>query len=371
MKIIQTFPLISTLLGCFITFFILGTKNALGKNARAKYSLASIVFIYTLQSIISLFHAKGYELPFWINSLNFASFHFIGILFYYFSVSIIKKNINFKPYLIFLVLFAVFKVIFFKVMVDKINSLELLEELFKQYPTPIIQFAIGTYLVSCAINIYFICKAFKTFKHTPLLVSLDKKKEMFYKWIKLLFATNVLVILILMIEAILVLFNIGTLHILFIVEPIIYTGYFFVFVYSLMQFPIFAFTGDYNDLSEKEKYQNSSLNNSEELFDRINSLVATEQLFLSSDLKINAISEKLQTSVPHISQAINENRNISFSDYINSYRIEAAKQRLLVDKPDTIFAIAIDVGFNNKATFYHAFKKLTNTTPTAFRKENI
>ena len=33
-----------------------------------------------------------------------------------------------------------------------------------------------------------------------------------------------------------------------------------------------------------------------------------------------------------------------------------------------IEAIALESGFNNKVTFYKAFTKFTNTTPSAFRK---
>ncbi|WP_093671262.1 helix-turn-helix domain-containing protein [Tenacibaculum sp. MAR_2009_124] len=138
-----------------------------------------------------------------------------------------------------------------------------------------------------------------------------------------------------------------------------------------MYFPVFAFLSNYSDESHKEKYIHSNLNNSEELYKKIDELVTSEKLYLSQKLKLNTISERLNCPLPYISQAINENKKISFTDYINTYRIEEAKKKLLVDKPDTIFAIAIDVGFNSKTAFYNAFKKLTNSTPTQFRKENV
>ncbi len=34
-----------------------------------------------------------------------------------------------------------------------------------------------------------------------------------------------------------------------------------------------------------------------------------------------------------------------------------------------IEAIALESGFNNKVTFYKAFSKFTNQTPSAFRKQ--
>lgn len=140
-----------------------------------------------------------------------------------------------------------------------------------------------------------------------------------------------------------------------------------------MYFPVFAYSGKYEDLPSlyevnKEKYQGSTLADSHALFKEIDSLVQSEKLYLDSELKMDKVSKKLSRPIPYISQAINENTQNSFPDYINSFRIEEAKEKLLIDNPDTIFSIAIDIGFNNKTTFYNAFKKYTNMTPTQYKK---
>lgn len=368
MNIIKAFPVISILLGSFLTFFILFTKNNFSKNTLAKYSLATVMFLYTLLSVGTYIDSVEYDVPLFLNSISFVSFVFIGISFYYFCTAVFNKKIQLVSTL-FIILYGIFKTCFFYYLVDQVGTeRNEIEKLFIPPYVAIIEYAIYDYIVSCIINLYFIYRAYKIFSTTSLIIHQDKKQDIYFKWINLLFYINFAVILALLIQIVLVLFGIGTLDIIFTIEPIVYTLYFFVFVYSLMYFPVFAFTGDYNDLPKEEKYKNSSLNDSAKLFNKIHILVTEEQLFLSSELKINTLSERLDTSVPHISQAINENKQMSFSDYINSFRIEEAKKRLLVKKPDTIFAIAIDVGFNNKSTFYHAFKKLTNTTPTEFRK---
>ena len=79
-------------------------------------------------------------------------------------------------------------------------------------------------------------------------------------------------------------------------------------------------------------------------------------------------------SVPqhHLSQILNEKLNQNFFDFVNNYRIQEAKKLLV--SPDggllTILAIAEEVGFNSKSAFNNAFKKVTNTTPSEFRKNN-
>jgi AraC-like DNA-binding protein len=62
--------------------------------------------------------------------------------------------------------------------------------------------------------------------------------------------------------------------------------------------------------------------------------------------------------------------NKHFFDFINEYRINDAK-KLLKDptkKEITVLEILYQVGFNSKSSFYTAFKKATNQTPTAYRK---
>jgi AraC-like DNA-binding protein len=71
---------------------------------------------------------------------------------------------------------------------------------------------------------------------------------------------------------------------------------------------------------------------------------------------------------PHqLSHFINNYLNMSFSDLINSYRVEEAKKEILSKPEATILAIAYESGFNSKASFNRAFKKFTGLTPSEFR----
>jgi AraC-like DNA-binding protein len=40
-------------------------------------------------------------------------------------------------------------------------------------------------------------------------------------------------------------------------------------------------------------------------------------------------------------------------------------------KSETILTLALDVGFNSKATFNAVFKKYTGLTPQQFRRQNL
>jgi AraC-like DNA-binding protein len=75
---------------------------------------------------------------------------------------------------------------------------------------------------------------------------------------------------------------------------------------------------------------------------------------------------------PHLlSQILNEKLNRNFSDFVNYYRIEEAKQILSSPRGDRlkVIAVAFEVGFNTKVAFYNAFKKYTKMTPSQYREE--
>jgi AraC-like DNA-binding protein len=67
-------------------------------------------------------------------------------------------------------------------------------------------------------------------------------------------------------------------------------------------------------------------------------------------------------------QVINEKTKFNFNDYINTYRIEVAKELLISPENNklTIDTIAEKAGFNSKSPFYIAFKKHSGMTPKSF-----
>ncbi|SEC47207.1 hypothetical protein SAMN04489761_3088 [Tenacibaculum sp. MAR_2009_124] len=77
----EVFSRISFFLGVFITLFIFLTKNNLGKNKCARYSLGAVTFIYTLLSLDTFTTANKYQLPLVVWFSSYLLFPFIGFLF--------------------------------------------------------------------------------------------------------------------------------------------------------------------------------------------------------------------------------------------------------------------------------------------------
>jgi len=123
------------------------------------------------------------------------------------------------------------------------------------------------------------------------------------------------------------------------------------------------------------KYEKSTLTpaRAETYLNKLLQLMETEKLFTNSDLKLQDLAHKLNLSPHHLSQIINERRGQNFFDFLNQYRIAEARKYLTDSEKQqyTILSIALEVGFNNKASFNTAFKKYTGMTPSQFRDAEV
>lgn len=93
-----------------------------------------------------------------------------------------------------------------------------------------------------------------------------------------------------------------------------------------------------------------------------------ERLFLDPELTVDRLGKHLSLPPKRLSAVLNQHLGRSFNDFINQYRVEEVRQRLLA--PDarqfTILGIAYDCGFNSQATFQRAFRKVTGQSPTEY-----
>ena len=121
------------------------------------------------------------------------------------------------------------------------------------------------------------------------------------------------------------------------------------------------------------KYEKSKLTpeRSQKYLRKLLDFMATEKRYLDGDLTIQKLADELGIPAHYLSQTINEQLRQSFSEFLNSYRIEEAKRRLRdpAFKHLSILGIAEDVGFNSKSSFNAVFKKHTNLTPSEFRNQ--
>lgn len=93
-----------------------------------------------------------------------------------------------------------------------------------------------------------------------------------------------------------------------------------------------------------------------------------EKPYLNGKLSLSEVAQRMNISVNHLSQVINEQIGMTFFDYVNSFRVDEVKT--ILSKPDsknfTLLGIAYDSGFNSKSSFNSIFKKFTGLTPSQY-----
>jgi len=102
---------------------------------------------------------------------------------------------------------------------------------------------------------------------------------------------------------------------------------------------------------------------------KIAAAMEEQKLYLTPGLKISDVALAVGSNRTYVSNAVNDVAKMSFSDYINSRRVEYAKQKMLETEDDyALSTIATDSGFASFPSFYRAFIKFTGTSPSTWMK---
>lgn len=122
------------------------------------------------------------------------------------------------------------------------------------------------------------------------------------------------------------------------------------------------------------KRSNPLANTSDEELDKLkvklNQILGQEKRYLEEDLTLATLAQQLDTTDKKLSTLLNQYMNTTFYDLINSYRIEAVKEKMSLTAFDglTLLGIAYESGFKSKTSFNRIFKKETGKSPSEFKK---
>lgn len=125
---------------------------------------------------------------------------------------------------------------------------------------------------------------------------------------------------------------------------------------------------------DKELWQNKSPSADKDFSRTATALqksMQEDRLFLDPELSIGKLASHTGISSREISTALNQHFEKNFYTFVNEYRVEEVKQNLRDPNLQhlTILSIALDAGFNSKATFNRIFRSYTGSSPRTFRAE--
>ena len=149
---------------------------------------------------------------------------------------------------------------------------------------------------------------------------------------------------------------------------------------GLLAFPIFFLS--YKEMNAEhafgikpKKYKSTPLSKQKasEYLTKIQHALIEEKRFLQPQLTLQILAQEIDIPSKYISQIINQEKGLSFSNFLTELRIEEAKKQLINPENNhlTIAGIAEEVGFASTSRFNHVFKKVTGETPSAYRKKNL
>ena len=367
MKLISITTIICiTLFGLFGLFAIF-TKQG---NRKANKLLGFFFLLWAFDFLDGLLLLEG----FYLEHPNFAlwneSFVFLyGPLLYFYTLHIASKKPPFKwRFLLHLIPFIISLtavIIFFHTLSkgDKIEVLSSIIEL--KQPSEI-------YLFTSVIYLHFFSYIYLSKKHIrKTVINLNN----FYShhnlaWLNILL-NSFLVILTISVFTNVLLFNQSKLY--FEIGLPLLTIVMALFVASVILNALNRPFISINDASTV-KYSGLRLdpNEKEVILKKIINALKKDRLYLNPELNLKDLSEAIDSNSRKVSQVINDTLDKSFFDLINTYRIEAAKERLKKNKDSklTVLEVMYEVGFNSKSSFNTQFKNRTGLTPSEYMKLN-
>ncbi len=123
-------------------------------------------------------------------------------------------------------------------------------------------------------------------------------------------------------------------------------------------------------ISPKKKYASSPLNENQSqlLAKQIQDFVEEKNIFLQENLRLPQLAAELNLSPQQLSQAVNQAFGLSFSEWINRYRVAHACE--LLSQGLSAKEAGYQSGFRSISTFYDVFKREMGLTPAAFGSTN-
>ncbi len=272
-----------------------------------------------------------------------------------------KEKLLYLPFLIFLLVTIYFKTLKIfgrldetnnELYLDLLNALEVVSCIF-----------LFTVLIVSVYKIIRLQKKLKVFKLSVIKPRLD--------WLLVILSLLILIAVVYGYQIYVMLTSTGAnFYALWILETFL--------VYFLGHIGIYKF-GIHEERKKIRKYAEQNLSYSitekqkNEHITALENILIDEKRFLDNNINLDSIASELNLSKGHLSRVINSELNTSFSDYVNSLRVEEAKSYLLNSEFSnyTLVAIGLEAGFNSKSTFNSAFKKVTGNTPSEFKKFQI
>lgn len=328
-------------------------------------AIAELTFFLSSQNLFHDFH--------WVYEFACATHVMHGTMFYFYILSLVHTNFSFtRKHLIHFVPFAIY--MGYKVATKSLGLVDCLEEGGCSHSDNI--YAVISVYMKFFIILAYVSLGYFTILKFQKSKSVAKANPYRLKWIGSI-GNGVMTLL----AVVFLIKLLGAFNVHFVIDQVMLINIIvsvfvisFVYIYSKYSY-IFAHPINNNITIPTSGNANSGRNlvgenTYDEEFQKICNFIETKEVYKDGDLTLRKLSDMIDMPEHIISQAINRRANRSYSDFVNSYRINYFIQ--LIDqkahKDKTLLYLAFDCGFNSKSSFNRVFKQFHEITPTEYIK---
>lgn len=103
---------------------------------------------------------------------------------------------------------------------------------------------------------------------------------------------------------------------------------------------------------------------------QLRTIIEQEKIYLKAGLKLEEVAMTLGTNRTYVARMMMELYQHTFTEQMNIFRLESAKQDLLRRRNASIEEIALSNGFNSSNTFNKVFNQHFKCSPATWRNEH-
>lgn len=354
-----------------LIFAALLTRRGFRKKKRADFWLAVLLILLCL-SLVTPFigFANVYDLNQWLTYFPFTFSYTYGVCIYFYVLSLTDSRRKFKPkdLLLFVpaILYLIFRFTLFA------QNLEFKDWFNEKYYIPIVNpFVFVTELVWNVVFLWFAIKHYRKYR-AWLDENFSDTEKIKFDWLRnfLYVFTFVLVAGAIFDFTDSFVFHLSYIQYFYFELILAFLTYYLAIAGYLRSETIAL---EFNEVKSVEiEDARKTLLSEEDLENfkiKLQNLMENEKPYLNPQITLNDLAKNLGVNSAVLSYAINSGFGRNFNDFINEFRINEVKAKLQKGeaKSLTLLGIALDSGFNSKATFNRAFKKITGTSPKEFQ----
>ena len=104
------------------------------------------------------------------------------------------------------------------------------------------------------------------------------------------------------------------------------------------------------------------------IFEQLTQLMLDQQIYLTPNATLDQVAVQMKTNRTYLSQAVNRCTGGNFRTFLNNFRVKEAVRLMSSSQSQNLCmeGIATSSGFNDRITFYRAFKKLMGVAPSEY-----